>query len=366
MKIDDLPVYMLSSFGHAGIDWTHSLLDMHKDIIIMPAFSFFRTLHKIQKINKIQIKNLSDPKYASEILGNMFYDDASYQLKRRKFLFDLEQKKIFCKNISDYLTTNNKSLIYDLFFAIHYAFCKTHKIDINKKKCIVAHEHVAWHFPKYKKYFNSKNIIIFRDPKAVLGGGILRMKNSNKSKKINSYQMDTMLLHMFSAYELYKLNRNNLYPLTNESMHKDLRHEMTKLANWMNIDFSETMLKQSFMGINWLGESSYLAKDELHELPPANFYDPIEVKKRWSSVLTKKDIIFIEVIFDQFIRDFKYDLEEKKTFKKILKGYYYFFFNYQFQEKYYLNKFIILLRNIIRRLSIILLKEKTINIFTFK
>tara|TARA_B100000401_G_C52408426_1_gene532337 strand:- start:143 stop:592 length:450 start_codon:yes stop_codon:yes gene_type:complete len=149
-------------------------------------------------------------------------------------------------------------------------------------------------------------------------------------------------------------------------MHKDLRHEMTKLANWMNIDFSETMLKQSFMGINWLGESSYLAKDELHELPPANFYDPIEVKKRWSSVLTKKDIIFIEVIFDQFIKDFKYDLEEKKTLKKILKGYYYFFFNYQFQEKYYLNKFIILLRNIIRRLSIILLKEKTINIFTFK
>ena len=106
MKIDDLPVYMLSSFGHAGIDWTHSLLDMHKDIIIMPAFSFFRTLHKIQKINRIQIKNLSDPKYASEILGNMFYDDASYQLKRRKFLFDLEQKEIFCKNIYDYLRIN--------------------------------------------------------------------------------------------------------------------------------------------------------------------------------------------------------------------------------------------------------------------
>ena len=93
---------------------------------------------------------MSDPKYASEILGNMFYDDSSYQLKRRKFLFDLEQKEIFCKNVSDYLTTNNKSLINDLFFAIHYAFCKTHKIDINKKKCIVAHEHVAWHFPKYK------------------------------------------------------------------------------------------------------------------------------------------------------------------------------------------------------------------------
>ena len=366
MKIDDLPVYMLSSFGHAGIDWTHSLLDMHKDIIIMPAFSFFRTLHKIQKINKINLDKLNVPKYVSELLGNMFYDDVSYQLKRRKFLFDLDQKKIFTESINDYLSNNKSFLIRDLFFAIHYAFCKTHKINISKKKCIVAHEHVAWHFPKYKKYFSARNIIIYRDPKAVLGGGILRMKNSNKSKKINSYQMDTMLLHMFSAYKLYKLNKNDLYSLTNESMHKNLRQEMTKLANWMDIDFSETMLKQSFMGTNWLGESSYLAKDELHELPPTNYYDPLEVKKRWRSVLTKKDILFIEVIFSQFIKDFKYDLEEKNTLKKKIKGYYYFIFNYQFQEEYFLNKFLIILRNIIRRLSIILLKEKTIKIFTFK
>ena len=44
---------MLSSFGHAGVDWIHSLLDSHKDILIMPAFSFFRTLHKIEKVNQL-------------------------------------------------------------------------------------------------------------------------------------------------------------------------------------------------------------------------------------------------------------------------------------------------------------------------
>ena len=31
---------MLGSFGHAGIDWVHSLLDNHDEILIMPAFSF--------------------------------------------------------------------------------------------------------------------------------------------------------------------------------------------------------------------------------------------------------------------------------------------------------------------------------------
>ena len=123
MKIDDLPVYMLSSFGHAGIDWTHSLLDMHKDIIIMPAFSFFRTLHKIQKINKINLDKLNVPKYASELLGNMFYDDVSYQLKEENFYL-FGSKKIFTESINDYLSNNKSFLIRDLFFAIHYAFAK--------------------------------------------------------------------------------------------------------------------------------------------------------------------------------------------------------------------------------------------------
>ena len=48
MSIKKIPVYMLGACGHAGIDWVHSLLDNHKQVLIMPAFSFFRTLHKIE------------------------------------------------------------------------------------------------------------------------------------------------------------------------------------------------------------------------------------------------------------------------------------------------------------------------------
>ena len=47
-KIEKIPVVMLGSFGHAGIDWVHSLLDNHKEILIMPAFSFFRSLDRIE------------------------------------------------------------------------------------------------------------------------------------------------------------------------------------------------------------------------------------------------------------------------------------------------------------------------------
>ena len=46
-------------------------------------------------------------------------------------------------------------------------------------------------------------------------------------------------------------------------MHIDLNLEMKKLCIWMNIEFENSLLKQTFLGNNWLGESSYLAVDEL-------------------------------------------------------------------------------------------------------
>ena len=54
-EISDLPVVMIGSFGHAGIDWIHSLLDNHKEILIMPAFSFFRTLERIKRGYKLNL-----------------------------------------------------------------------------------------------------------------------------------------------------------------------------------------------------------------------------------------------------------------------------------------------------------------------
>ena len=45
-EISNLPLVMYWFFCHAGIDWIHSLLDNHKEILIMPPFSFFRTIWK--------------------------------------------------------------------------------------------------------------------------------------------------------------------------------------------------------------------------------------------------------------------------------------------------------------------------------
>ena len=52
-------IFILSSFGHSGIDWMNSLLDNHPEILIIPSLSFFRKFEYIKSINK-NYENLNE------------------------------------------------------------------------------------------------------------------------------------------------------------------------------------------------------------------------------------------------------------------------------------------------------------------
>ena len=71
MKIDDLPVYMLSSLDMQELIGRIACLICIK-ILSLCQLLIFRTLHKIQKINKINLDKLNVPKYASELLEICF------------------------------------------------------------------------------------------------------------------------------------------------------------------------------------------------------------------------------------------------------------------------------------------------------
>ena len=152
-------------------------------------------------------------------------------------------------------------------------------------------------------------------------------------------------------------------------MHADLEGVMKRLAKWMSIDYRNSLLEQTFMGQVWLGESAYLTEERLQDPLPKNFYSLKEMEKRWREVLSKNDIVLLEVIFRNMIKEFNYTFDNSLNFFQILLNYLKFFFKYQHQEKYHINRYLIILRNIIRRASILMLKEKTVtiwNVFKFK
>ena len=122
--ISNLPVCMIGSFGHSGIDWIHSLLDNHSQILLMPAFSYFRTLNKINRKKKINICKTSNLEI-SKIISNMFYLDKSYQSPERKFLNNQIDKNNFEYYLNQYLISQkNNNKIKNIFYGIHYVYAK--------------------------------------------------------------------------------------------------------------------------------------------------------------------------------------------------------------------------------------------------
>jgi hypothetical protein len=365
MIFEKLPIYVLESAAHSGIDWTHSLLDSHSQVLIMPAFSFYRTIYEIETRNSINLKK-KDMNEISEIFSEMFLTDKIYQVKRRKFINNETEKELFKKEFFEYLSSNDDDLYKKIFFGLHFAFCKLYKIDVSKLKCIVIHEHVTWHFYKYDNFFDAKHILVFRNPKAAIAGSIYKLRQLNKIGKVNAFQFDHIILDMIATFEIFKMNKNNFFILQNEIMHADFEGQLNHLCLWMNINFEKSLLDQTFLGKEWKGESVYLAWDEVDEKPDEEYYLEKNVETRWRSVLSQKDILLIETIFFNFMKEFQYKFDNKMNIFKKIKGFYYFFTLYLEQDKYAYLKGIIILRNIIRRLMILSLNYKVANLFRFK
>ena len=83
---------------------------------------------------------------------------------------------------------------------------------------------------------------------------------------------------------------------------------MIQLCNGL-ILLTPSCLEETFLGIEWLGESAYLGVDELSEKPPEDFYDSKNVEARWRGRLKKNDIEMIEVMLNKIFISFKYKLD---------------------------------------------------------
>ena len=333
----------------------------HEEVLIMPSFSYFRCFYYIKTWN--QKFDLDDVKISNEDIVNefirLFKKDKKQQNQRRKFLFNQKQFSIFKKYLLAWLEESKiKNKYKSLFFGIHYAFSKVHNINLNKKKIIVAQEHVPFYCEEYFQIFNPKFIFIVRDPRAAIAGSILRMQKHNNDK-IFSNQFDHIIYAWKFANSFIETNKykSKIFVAQNEKMHNNLKGEMIKLTRWLNIKFKQTLLKQTVLGRIWYGESSYLQGKnqdlDLKKYPPKNFYHPNEIKKRWKSQLSDIDISFIELIFKDIFLKYKYKFIIKQNLLNKLITYYYLLSNFNNQKKYFISRIIIVPRNILRRLLIL-------------
>jgi len=366
-NLKKLKVYILTAHSHNGLDWVHSLFDSHKEILILPGFSFMRTIKKF----RIDLPNFDNLKIA-HYLSTIFYKQKGYKLPRRNFIKTLKQKKFFENKMLFYLNKSDEKNIYKkTFYSIHYAFVELYNIDISKKKIIISQEHVSWHCEFYEKILNPTFLFVIRDFRAAFAGSLKAGSRMNKIKKITSDQFDKVLINWILGTKfiskLRKLKKKNYHFILNEKMNFELEKQIRILCKNINITFSKKLLKQTFMNKEWFGESSYMMYDkskgtDLKKKAPKSYYKLENVKKRWRSFLTKKEVNIFNAFFNSELKYFKYT-KENISYLRYLASLIQLNFIYLKQDNYFFNSYIIIIRNIIRRFLIINFPKISIKLF---
>tara|TARA_B100000963_G_C22638223_1_gene678797 strand:+ start:908 stop:2047 length:1140 start_codon:yes stop_codon:yes gene_type:complete len=370
-KFHRLPVTILSSFGHNGLDWLHSLLDGHSQIVLMPAYSFYRTLDFYKKLRGHSLLELNKSATLASNLSKFIWEDPSYKVVRRRFLNDHQETEIFQKHLTNYIDQcEEDNLEKALFFGVNYAFCKLHNRPLDSIKMIISQEHVSWHSEKYKNIFDSNFVLMMRDPRAGLAGSWKRQVENAGYKSVNPYDFDKGILVGTYLERFCKKHSDfaerKVRVMVNEEMHDDLRGQMTNLCKWLNLDYEESCLEETFLGKEWLGESSYLAVDELSERPPDDFYTKENIEKRWRGQIDNNSINMIEYLFKKSISDYGYNRDNSENIISSLKALRKYLFTMLVNPKEQ-DRFLVpikSLRNFFRRFFVLFFPLSTPKIFT--
>jgi hypothetical protein len=113
---------------------------------------------------------------------------------------------------------------------------------------------------------------------------------------------------------------DKLKVVKNEDLHADLEKQMHDVASWLGVDFHESMLESTFSGISWMGDSSYLPKEEDYPEALDIYYLPENVKKRWMKELSSRETLMTEFLTNDLMRDFGYKRMTKDNLLTRIKG----------------------------------------------
>lgn len=323
-QIKKLPLTFLMTFGHCGIDWVHSLLDSHQQILLTPALSFYRCWKMLKLSN---VKNSAEmfsiwERYINEFIG------PNCKNEQKKFFHDQSQLEKFFQyfkiKIEEYGTERS-----NVFLALHEAYAVARDIDLNQVKLIVSHEHLPWPFEAIINDFPSAKILmITRDPRAAVAG-IFKGRIADFGH-LPDFVLNLIFDCWLQGMDMYKKYKPQLKErfkvLINEDMHLDLEKNMRDLARWLNIDFDPILLTSTYpSGKSYQPDTRYIKSDETIA-DEKDFYLPENVKKRWIEVLANPhDLLMTEVILNEAMSEFGYKRIYPNSFLNKIKGFLYFF-----------------------------------------
>jgi len=295
----------------------------------MPEFSFYRSW-------KLLNADSAKTEEAMHLIWMNYFTSEGMQSKESKQFYNSEETERFSIKLFDKLVDNGIGRKETLCSIIE-SFAWAKNIDLNQINTVIEHEHVSFPYKEiFQDFFKPNILMIYRDPRASIAGFYKGIdKKYGKWSDVYEYFINMSIEEWMNSCDIYRMYKhqlkNRLYLVRNEQLSQNTKEEMKKVANWLKIDYNDSLIKSTYpSGIEWIPDSCYLSKEEYNNIEKFpgtvdNFFDPAKVIQRWLTVLKdKRDIIMIEFLFSDFMKEFGYERITPNTFFMKLKGLYYY------------------------------------------
>lgn len=280
----DILITFLIGYLKAGSTLFQSMLDSHKEILMLPVILYYyldwETIFEKNINNAYQLtKEIVNLKYLSKEGLKTFYPNGLGLNKEELVDFDLEDFGLILFNILEKLDLINRK---NLLLSIHLAYAKLKNIDIDNIKVIFVHQHITSNL--FQLNFSNINVLyntfstletksyfcqhVFKDfPKAKI---IVNIRNPYQEpyksiKKISENINNSNLINFFSTLISYLKNKNDYTKVEQQSkffilikfeeLHNNTIKTLELVSTFLNISFSEKMLNLTIDGKTFWGNN---------------------------------------------------------------------------------------------------------------
>ncbi len=289
--------FQLITNGRSGSDFFHSLIDNHNEIASLPGTIDLKDLkkkwYKIKQLNQFISYFIKNNRYLFNSKKNKDENHNKLGLKKNEFFF-VDKKKFLQKFLEINQNNTNFELILINIHLSYYLISRNKKI--NKIKNIFIHVH---HFNKLIEFskYQCEIFYTYRHPISILNSGVqafFRNKNGNIfTPKTLEFYLSRIIYEPFFIKTKHKVNLIRL-----EVLHLHSKKFIKKICSLLKVKFNNNLLKSTFMGKLWWGDSFSKQKESAFN---KNFKIVVNKENFYN-----KDFYFIQKILSDEMKKCKY------------------------------------------------------------
>ena len=309
-----------------GSYFLQSLLDGNPQIVVMPTYYNYSDILQLKDLSispnewfDLFVRNNLHPMMSELSIRNYVETDSNlYRIFKEisKRLIDNQEN---IKIAYDSMTNENNISFMDFLILINLSYALANKQNIKNIKSVF----IPLHFlltsldkpnrgcQYYEGSFfqdilndpRAKLLHILRDPRANYGSGVY---SNNHGSRFCCYALLEIYRELHQSINIYnRFTPDKYYLIKNEDIHCNPKLTLSKLADWMGIEFNYKIIsKSTICDIDWIGNSAHGKID--------TFDNTLKSNKAWIKRISKSELIVIEFIVAKYFSNYNYIPINKK------------------------------------------------------